>query len=104
MSPSPEAKTAALTIDLGTCGCLRDHTVNGIHCPEHVCDKHQAIAALYDAAAAKPSAPTPKYTCAYCHKGMESGVTLLRVNKFGDTPAVWLCAEHFNYTDWKAAR
>lgn len=39
---------AAKKIDLGTCGCLRDHIVNGIHCPEHICDKHKEIARVFD--------------------------------------------------------
>jgi len=54
----------------------------------------------------KPIPPSrhKRFACAYCHRGMESGVSLLRVNKLGDTPAVWVCTEHFNYEDWKPAR
>jgi hypothetical protein len=53
------------------------------------------------------SMPPPRqkrFACAYCHRGMESGVNLLRVNKLGDIPAIWICTEHFNYDDWKQAR
>ena len=45
-----------------------------------------------------------RFACAYCGRGMPEAVTLLRVNKLGDTPAIWICRDHFNYTDFKNAR
>ena len=51
-----------------------------------------------------PPARHRQFVCAYCHRGVESGIILLRVNKLGETPAIWICNEHFNYDDWKSAR
>jgi hypothetical protein len=51
-----------------------------------------------------PPARHRQFGCAYCHRGVEAGIILLRVNKLGETPAIWICNEHFNYDDWKQAR
>lgn len=43
-SEQQECIKRARQIEIGLCGCLNDHTVNGVHCPEHTCRYHINIA------------------------------------------------------------